>query len=107
MWCCSVTYYVNDGYCDCDGTHYCTHTVYASRRGDCNYDDCSRGDYGRYSCNGYYDYKGYNGYRPDCRGCIGTCTCSALMYDYERAAGKGLIKWGTPGQGLWQHMGQL
>ena len=51
---------------------------------------------------------GYAGFSPDCRGCVGRCTCTA-MYGYALAALMGesgsAISWGRPGQGRWQNVG--
>lgn len=44
----------------------------------------------------------YSGYNPDCRGCVGTCSCSAmaLMMGMDDA----MIKWNPTGQGEWQKL---
>ena len=51
---------------------------------------------------------GYAGFSPDCRGCAGRCTCSA-MYGYALAAlmgeSGGALKWDQPGRNRWQKLG--
>ena len=51
-----------------------------------------------------YD-KGYKGYNPDCLGCVGRCTCSAVMAMAGLFGGAGPISWGDgPGLGRWQKL---
>ena len=51
--------------------------------------------------------KGYSGYGPDCGGCVGRCTCSAL-YAYAAAmSSDGPVKWARAGEGSWTNVGCL
>ena len=43
-------------------------------------------------------YLGFNA--ADCRGCVGRCTCGALLAFAK--AGEQLVHWGQKGQGSWQ-----
>lgn len=43
----------------------------------------------------------YLGYSPaDCNGCLGRCTCAAMLAFAK--AGDAMVHWGQPGQGIWQ-----
>ena len=44
----------------------------------------------------------FSGYNPDCNGCVGRCTCSAMPMIDEILRGGGLIKWAARGEGKWQ-----
>ena len=49
--------------------------------------------------------KEYNGYKRDCQGCAGQCTCTAMLYDFAKVTGEGLVNWSRAGTGLWQSVG--
>jgi len=47
--------------------------------------------------------KHYSGYNPDCRGCLGRCTCTAFAEIGMMLQGEGgLINWASQGEGKWQ-----
>ena len=51
----------------------------------------------------WYD-KGYSGFNADCRGCLGSCTCSAMLGLMPALTGQGLIDilWAPQGTGKWK-----
>ncbi|KAL1504111.1 hypothetical protein AB1Y20_010521 [Prymnesium parvum] len=42
----------------------------------------------------------YSGYIPNCRGCVGQCTCTAML----ALANLPVIRWAGQGLGKWQHL---
>ena len=91
---------------------------------ECTIGECARGGFGggilaragvdqRRGRNGFNENRvqrdhndtGYAGYSPiDCRGCLGRCTCSAMI-SLALSMNQDLIKWKPPGQGKWQLVG--